>query len=253
MRCVKNVKVNPTLGEIAKLTFFHMKTEFPENPEFLEALLDFQPTLMQVIIEHSDIEDLAFCVQNSSEHEKTFLYANLTKSELLEITWYIGRQREEPFDLTRVNLAHKRVSQKIKSAKKIVPDATLAEKPYESYSFPEKIEQLAADPESPEKIIDFFIAALVLTRQKGLLELEDYYDALRESGLNALQESIEIVVNGTDPAIRARAVRRVCKSHPLISRLLIAEGVDSLQMGHNPLMLHGRMCCLLREASIDEN
>ena len=226
-----------------------MKHKFPDSPEFQEALLDFHPKIIQTIIEHSNIEDIAICAQNFGEFENSYLYANLTKSELLELIYYIDRQQKDGVDSEVIKQAHARIKSKIQSVRKIVPNETKEEETYASYSFDEKISQLAEEPENPEFIIEFFIAASVLCRRVGFLGFEDYGDKLVNSGLEIYERCIDLIVEGTEPKTRSIAVRRICNAYSTVSKLLISEGIDSIQMGHNPVLLHGRMCCILRETS----
>ncbi len=111
-----------------------------------------------------------------------------------------------------------------------------------------------ADKEECFPVIFRIIDLSKLARMKGILALE--LEMENEQNF-FLKTAIELVVDGTDPKLVKEILQSIIVSGKysgaqLLSRLIIAEGILSMQQGENPRIVELKLSALLGESYIQQ-
>ncbi len=109
-----------------------------------------------------------------------------------------------------------------------------------------------SEKEECKPIIYKIINLVNIARQKGVLVLE--MEMEQEQSL-FLKTAIGLVVDGTDPALVKQILQNIILADKyvgsdLLSRLLIAEGILSVQQGENPRIIALKLSAMLGEKYI---
>ncbi|MCL2198114.1 MAG: hypothetical protein FWB80_04245 [Defluviitaleaceae bacterium] len=111
-----------------------------------------------------------------------------------------------------------------------------------------------ADKDACLPIIDMIIKSAEIARTKGIIALEEHALACENDFYSF---GIALIVSGTDPELVKNILNTLVtygnhKDQALLERLIITDGILSIQEGQNPRIIKAKLHCFLGEEYMKE-